>query len=163
MLYHPCYHFSILILKKVRRFILTILRFFFFISKRTTKIVSNNCLLNEYKDGNTCKGIYILIYSLILKKDEKYMFYSRLFQFNIRILSFNRSFYIKKSGVNIFFLECPAGYFGLNCSQTCVFPSYGINCSEICNIHCLICHHVQGCISLESTGTVLFSIQFSIQ
>lgn len=107
MLYHPCYHFSILILKKVRIFILTILRFFF-ISNRTTKIVSNNCLLNEYKDGNTCKGIYILIYSLILKKDEKYMFYSRLFQFNIIILSFNRSFYIKKSGVNIFF-RMPGG------------------------------------------------------
>lgn len=81
---------------------------FFFISNRTTKIVSNNCLINEYKDGNTCNGIYILIYSLILKKDEKYMFYSRLFQFNIRILSFNRSFYIKKSGVNIFF-RMPGG------------------------------------------------------
>lgn len=72
----------------------------------TTKIVSNNCLLNEYKDGNTCK-------------------------------------------------ECPAGYFGLNCSQTCVLPSYGIACSETCNITCLICHHVQGCISsLESTETI---------
>ncbi|XP_052679505.1 multiple epidermal growth factor-like domains protein 10 [Crassostrea angulata] len=66
----------------------------------TTELVSKNCLINEYKDGNNCK-------------------------------------------------ECPAGYFGLNCSQTCVLPSYGIACSERCNTSCLLCHHIKGCISFS--------------
>nr|XP_034305636.1 multiple epidermal growth factor-like domains protein 10 [Crassostrea gigas] len=41
--------------------------------------------------------------------------------------------------------ECPAGYFGYNCSMECDFPNYGIACSKICN--CSSCHHALGCIS----------------
>lgn len=85
-------------------------------------------------------------------------YFNSILEFYLSIVLF-----ILRKAVLIFFLECPAGYFGLSCSQTCVLPSYGIACSETCNITCLICHHVQGCISsLESTGTVFFGTQLSI-
>lgn len=42
-----------------------------------------------------------------------------------------------------FFLACPAGYFGWNCSNECNSPNYGIGCVERCE--CDPCHHVYGC------------------
>ncbi|XP_034308401.2 uncharacterized protein [Magallana gigas] len=39
--------------------------------------------------------------------------------------------------------DCPAGYFGHNCSDMCTEPSYGIQCGQKCN--CSACHHIFGC------------------
>ncbi|XP_052680082.1 uncharacterized protein LOC128160794 [Crassostrea angulata] len=39
--------------------------------------------------------------------------------------------------------DCPAGYFGLNCSDMCTQPSYGFLCNQVCN--CSACHHIFGC------------------
>nr|XP_034307274.1 uncharacterized protein LOC117682853 isoform X2 [Crassostrea gigas] len=39
--------------------------------------------------------------------------------------------------------DCPAGYFGHNCSDMCTQPSYGIQCGQKCN--CTACHHIFGC------------------
>uniref|UniRef100_A0A8W8M0P6 Uncharacterized protein n=1 Tax=Magallana gigas TaxID=29159 RepID=A0A8W8M0P6_MAGGI len=41
------------------------------------------------------------------------------------------------------FVDCPAGYFGHNCSDMCTQPSYGIQCGQKCN--CTACHHIFGC------------------
>lgn len=51
----------------------------------------------------------------------------------------------------IFFLACPAGYFGWNCSNVCNSPHYGIGCAERCE--CDPCHHVYGCnLTLTELG-----------
>nr|XP_034307811.1 uncharacterized protein LOC105323993 [Crassostrea gigas] len=42
-------------------------------------------------------------------------------------------------------IECPAGYFGVNCTNICPPLYYGIMCLQKCD--CSTCHHVQGCIS----------------
>lgn len=50
-------------------------------------------------------------------------------------------------------LDCPAGYFGNNCTDKCIHPTFGILCSEICD--CSDCHHIIGCISnAVNTGNV---------
>lgn len=46
--------------------------------------------------------------------------------------------------LRIHFLECPAGYFGNNCSKLCIPPAYGCSCTQRCD--CPICHYIVGCI-----------------
>lgn len=41
--------------------------------------------------------------------------------------------------------DCPAGYFGKNCTDKCKHPTFGFNCSEKCD--CPDCHYIVGCIS----------------
>ncbi|XP_052679434.1 uncharacterized protein LOC128160192 isoform X1 [Crassostrea angulata] len=41
--------------------------------------------------------------------------------------------------------ECPAGFFGTNCSAECPALYYGIGCLQNCD--CSPCHHVYGCVS----------------
>nr|XP_034304590.1 multiple epidermal growth factor-like domains protein 10 isoform X2 [Crassostrea gigas] len=41
--------------------------------------------------------------------------------------------------------ECPAGYYGDNCSAVCPPSHYGIRCVQKCD--CLPCHRVYGCFS----------------
>lgn len=51
-----------------------------------------------------------------------------------------------------FFLGCPSGYYGSNCSNSCRYPSYGVECQEEC--HCLkkACDHVIGCLDYAFDG-----------
>lgn len=41
--------------------------------------------------------------------------------------------------------DCPAGYFGYNCTDKCKHPTFGFLCLQSC--HCPVCHHVVGCVS----------------
>ena len=44
-----------------------------------------------------------------------------------------------------YFIECPAGYYGDNCSFPCPALSYGSGCAEQCSCSSESCHHVYGC------------------
>lgn len=49
--------------------------------------------------------------------------------------------------------ECPAGTFGINCTEKCKHPTFGVLCSETCD--CPDCHHIVGCVSpTVNTGNV---------
>lgn len=41
-------------------------------------------------------------------------------------------------------LECPAGYFGDNCTDICLSSYYGRYCVQKCK--CIPCHHIYGCV-----------------
>lgn len=43
------------------------------------------------------------------------------------------------------FVECPIGYIGVNCSDTCTLTFFGHLCSFRCE--CLKCHHINGCVT----------------
>lgn len=69
-------------------------------------------------------------------------------------MSFNRHYVVLCSNIIdsiLKFVECPAGYFGFNCSLECNAPSYGLGCVERCK--CDPCHHVYGCdLTLPTQG-----------
>ena len=44
-----------------------------------------------------------------------------------------------------YFIECPPGYYGDNCSFPCPALSYGSGCVEQCSCSSESCHHVYGC------------------
>ncbi|XP_056020590.1 uncharacterized protein LOC125664814 [Ostrea edulis] len=46
--------------------------------------------------------------------------------------------------------ECLPGYFGINCSQQCRFPSYGGECQNICSCEPASCHHAIGCKEMNN-------------
>uniref|UniRef100_A0A8W8M017 Uncharacterized protein n=1 Tax=Magallana gigas TaxID=29159 RepID=A0A8W8M017_MAGGI len=41
--------------------------------------------------------------------------------------------------------DCPAGYYGNNCTDKCKHPTFGLLCLETCD--CPVCNHIVGCIS----------------
>lgn len=43
-------------------------------------------------------------------------------------------------------IACPAGYYGINCSDVCSTSYYGIGCTTKCE--CSPCHHIFGCMLL---------------
>lgn len=58
--------------------------------------------------------------------------------------SFTILFYVK----SVFFFhcsDCPAGYYGNNCTDKCKHPTFGLLCLETCD--CPVCNHIVGCIS----------------
>lgn len=50
-----------------------------------------------------------------------------------------------------YFIECPNGTYGQNCTQICQPSFYGKLCSEKCDCTNSSCHHVYGCIATAST------------
>lgn len=50
------------------------------------------------------------------------------------------------------FQECPAGYYGLHCNESCPFPSYGVLCRLRCTCETNYCHNVYGCYIEKTTG-----------
>lgn len=44
-------------------------------------------------------------------------------------------------------VECPAGYFGQNCSDRCPWPTYGGWCNQTCA--CATCDHILGCMTTK--------------
>ncbi|XP_062581429.1 uncharacterized protein LOC134243214 [Saccostrea cucullata] len=42
--------------------------------------------------------------------------------------------------------NCVSGYFGVNCSRTCRFPSFGDDCQQQCYCTPKYCHPSKGCI-----------------
>lgn len=58
--------------------------------------------------------------------------------------------YLNISSLKImYFIDCPIGYFGKNCSEKCSPPGYGELCSQTCD--CVSCHHIFGCNETEVT------------
>lgn len=51
----------------------------------------------------------------------------------------------------IYFVDCPLGYFGYNCSQKCSPPQYGNFCTQICEQGCRECHYREGCTLRNQT------------
>ncbi|XP_078324062.1 uncharacterized protein LOC144622553 isoform X2 [Crassostrea virginica] len=54
---------------------------------------------------------------------------------------------------------CLPGYFGMNCSSQCPFPSFGVLCSDTCQCNATECNHVNGCqsnINTEKRTTIVF-------
>ncbi|XP_062568298.1 multiple epidermal growth factor-like domains protein 10 [Saccostrea cucullata] len=47
--------------------------------------------------------------------------------------------------------ECPAGFFGENCSRQCGYPFYGTLCQNKCQCDNITCDRVMGCIKITST------------
>nr|XP_034333244.1 uncharacterized protein LOC105328254 isoform X2 [Crassostrea gigas] len=42
-------------------------------------------------------------------------------------------------------VACDPGYYGINCNNKCIFPSYGIRCQFECRCKKSLCHHSIGC------------------
>lgn len=42
-------------------------------------------------------------------------------------------------------IACDSGYFGINCNNKCIFPSYGNRCQLECRCKEFLCHHSTGC------------------
>lgn len=53
----------------------------------------------------------------------------------------------------LYFIGCPAGFCGDNCTTSCPYPSYGAFCNETCDCLKLSCHHIHGCNNIPSTTT----------
>uniref|UniRef100_A0A8W8JGK4 Uncharacterized protein n=1 Tax=Magallana gigas TaxID=29159 RepID=A0A8W8JGK4_MAGGI len=70
-----------------------------------------------------------------------------------------------------FLLECPVGYYRLNCSEQCIYPTYGGDCQSECKCSPDKCNFVTGCSQgqKEATGnqrlqsTKEVTVQASIQ
>lgn len=56
---------------------------------------------------------------------------------------------------DVIFVDCPLGYFGYNCSQTCLPPHYGNFCTQKCEHDCQECHHRDGCTPRNKTMGIL--------
>lgn len=58
-------------------------------------------------------------------------------------------------------IACDSGYFGINCNNKCIFPSYGNRCQLECRCKEFLCHHSTGCgrfgISTAQTIKILDS------
>lgn len=52
----------------------------------------------------------------------------------------------------IFYVACPIGYYGKNCSHPCPSGAYGPGCRQICN--CSNCHPVHGCYDRNGKNKV---------
>uniref|UniRef100_A0A8W8MIT1 Uncharacterized protein n=1 Tax=Magallana gigas TaxID=29159 RepID=A0A8W8MIT1_MAGGI len=60
--------------------------------------------------------------------------------------------------------DCPSGYYGSNCSNSCRYPSYGVDCQEECQCAKKACDHVFGCSSYELNEIIrLFSLSIATQ
>lgn len=54
-----------------------------------------------------------------------------------------------------YFVHCPSGYFGINCSEKCEPPSYGFICCHVCAPDCQKRHHIAGCTLMNKTTSKL--------
>lgn len=50
------------------------------------------------------------------------------------------------------FQGCSAGYYGLNCNESCPFPSYEVQCRLHCTCEIQYCHNVYGCYIEKTSG-----------
>ncbi|XP_056015923.1 uncharacterized protein LOC125675443 isoform X2 [Ostrea edulis] len=51
-------------------------------------------------------------------------------------------------------VECRAGYFGIDCSNKCPFPSYGKHCQQECQCNAELCDVSEGCVGQTSHEVV---------
>nr|XP_034315625.1 scavenger receptor class F member 1-like [Crassostrea gigas] len=47
-------------------------------------------------------------------------------------------------------VRCMAGFYGVNCTKTCRYPSYGTDCQQKCYCAEYQCHVIIGCVDIGS-------------
>lgn len=47
--------------------------------------------------------------------------------------------------LSLYVLECPIGYYFMNCSKKCSVPNYGEGCQSVCQCPHNDCHFANGC------------------
>lgn len=52
-----------------------------------------------------------------------------------------------------FLSECPVGYYRLNCSEQCIYPTYGGDCQSECKCSPDKCNFVTGCSQGQNEAT----------
>nr|XP_034316591.1 uncharacterized protein LOC117686038 isoform X2 [Crassostrea gigas] len=50
-------------------------------------------------------------------------------------------------------VECPLGFYWINCSRRCVYPYFGYRCHENCFCEKDLCHFVRGCLGYIENST----------
>lgn len=50
--------------------------------------------------------------------------------------------------IGISILACMAGFYGVNCTKACRYPSYGNDCQQRCNCAEHQCHVIIGCVAI---------------
>ena len=115
-------------------------------------MVMNNLILVQY----TCTNLFhpLSIQNLILSDKSINIFSQELCNVCNCFFPFLYFFlWILCWNVVDFFIVCPDGFFGDNCSVSCFFPQYGSLCNETCNCSNAFCHHVYGCNTTIVTTT----------
>lgn len=46
------------------------------------------------------------------------------------------------------FVGCMAGFYGVNCTKTCRYPSYGTDCQQKCYCAEYQCYVIIGCVDI---------------
>lgn len=59
--------------------------------------------------------------------------------------------------VFFYYIGCKPGYFDVNCSQKCIFPTYGVKCQERCSCQKEFCNFSSGCSIGDETYGDIFS------
>lgn len=79
------------------------------------------------------------------------LFYKTYFKFNFKSFK-NNTFNLL---INIFFSECPLGYYGSYCNTSCPTGTFGDQCAGICFPNCSseTCHKVYGCLERNDGQT----------
>lgn len=58
-------------------------------------------------------------------------------------------------------VECPSGYHGLHCNESCPFPSFGVFCRLRCTCKIHQCNNINGCLLGTSTDMTFFQTSAS--
>lgn len=56
-------------------------------------------------------------------------------------------------------ISCKPGYFDVNCSQRCFYPTYGVNCQEECSCQKTFCDFSSGCNIGDVTNVLGSTLQ----
>lgn len=100
-------------------------------------------------NGTVCQGIYFKLKAFFPDLIIDIVISVTVYFLNLNSGYSNYFFMIYTASV-----ECPAGYFGKNCSILCIPPDYGCSCTQQCS--CPVCHHIVGCIfTTKSASTDL--------
>lgn len=54
-------------------------------------------------------------------------------------------------------VECPSGFYGLQCNESCPFPSYGVSCRLYCTCEIHQCNNINGCHLGTRTDMIRFA------
>lgn len=57
----------------------------------------------------------------------------------------DKTIYFLKSSSSYLFLDCPHGYFWVNCSMMCEYPTFGKKCAQNCSCEKNLCNFDLGC------------------
>lgn len=52
-------------------------------------------------------------------------------------------------------VDCAPGYFWINCSKACQYPTYGKRCNKTCTCLELLCNVTNGCVNCKYPRIIL--------